>query len=378
MRIIAFLLTLIFVNVFISCPNPPDPIEERDTRIYLEVVDTTATTVTLQISVEDTTKSWGFALSRDDSIVFQLEVWACDTTIIDTGLITNTEYNYTAYFLMNGELQDSSLAVTVTTDPEVRDTSINLVLRSTWTTSATLNVSVGDTSQNWGFVLTRDGQVVLEAGVIGSDTTIVDEGLVLNTSYSYRAYFTEQGTSLDSSLVLELTTLDISSHDFSWTLEKLGTYGSRLYDVAIVDENNIWVVGNIETDTMEYNAAHWDGGHWELLQIINTADLHSVFYFADDDIWVTKYSYPVHWDGIGWTQYNLTEMGLDVSAGFDSWGSSPDDMYFVGHEGGILHYDGSNFTKMEIGVSTDLYRVSGSEDGSYIFATGFRNLDGNH
>ncbi len=366
------LTILSFSFLLIACPNPPDPKEERDTHIYLESINTSTTSIELKISVADTTQSWGVTLSRNDSIVLQAQVMGHDTTIVDTNLTPDTEYIYTAYFTINEEIQDSSLALTIATDKEPRDTSINLEHRSTWTSSVTLNVSVGDASQPWNFSLNRDGLTILEAEVIAPDTTLIDDDLELNTNYSYQAYLTASGESLDSSLILDVTTLDISSHNFSWTLENLGNYGSRLYDVAIVDENNIWVVGNIETDTVEYNAAHWNGSEWELLQIINTADLHSVFYFAEDDIWVTKYSYPVHWDGISWTQYNLTEMGLDVSAGFDSWGTSTDNMYFVGHEGGIVHYDGSNFSQMESGVSTDLYRVSGSADGSYVFATGFQ------
>tara|TARA_B100000315_G_scaffold210472_1_gene206771 strand:- start:11 stop:451 length:441 start_codon:yes stop_codon:yes gene_type:complete len=58
--------------------------------------------------------------------------------------------------------------------------------------------------------------------------------------------------------------LDTTSHNFVWELDTLGGYNSVLRDVAIIDENNAWVVGNIETDSMEYNAAHWNGYEWEL------------------------------------------------------------------------------------------------------------------
>jgi len=36
--------------------------------------------------------------------------------------------------------------------------------------------------------------------------------------------------------------LDTTSHNFSWDIDTLGLYGSYLNDVAIVDENDIWVV----------------------------------------------------------------------------------------------------------------------------------------
>ena len=90
--------------------------------------------------------------------------------------------------------------------------------------------------------------------------------------------------------------LDTTSHDFTWTIDTFGTYYTILRDVAIVDENNIWVVGtirNLEPDSTgeltireRYNAAHWDGSEWDMMQIVNTAELYSIFYFASDDIWV--------------------------------------------------------------------------------------------
>jgi hypothetical protein len=54
-----------------------------------------------------------------------------------------------------------------------------------------------------------------------------------------------------------------------WEIDTLGSPdGSNwLYDVAIIDENNVWVVGEIEDDSGKFNAAHWNGGEWELIRI---------------------------------------------------------------------------------------------------------------
>jgi len=126
--------------------------------------------------------------------------------------------------------------------------------------------------------------------------------------------------------------LDTTSHNYTWTIDTLGTNGSYLRDVIIIDENNIWAVGNIVTDTGEYNAARWNGMVWELFGIYsNTANLYSIKYFSEDDIWVTSHCFPIHWDGSNWTLYHLNNMGLDVCAGYANWGSSTSNMYFVGH-----------------------------------------------
>jgi hypothetical protein len=45
---------------------------------------------------------------------------------------------------------------------------------------------------------------------------------------------------------LSVTTMDTTSHNFTFTTWKFGTIGSSvLYDVAIVYENNIGAVGEI-------------------------------------------------------------------------------------------------------------------------------------
>jgi len=179
--------------------------------------------------------------------------------------------------------------------------------------------------------------------------------------------------------------LDTTSHNIIWTIDTLGFYNSILRDVAIVNENNIWVVGNIVvpdpdssfngTGRKEYNAAHWDGNKWELIEIYNTTiDLYSIKYFSEDDIWVTSFGFPYHWNGFAWTEYHLQNMGLDVSAGRSIWGSSS-DLYFVGYEGSIVHYDGESFNKIESGTEINLTDICGSDEEN-IWISGATTDDG--
>ena len=65
--------------------------------------------------------------------------------------------------------------------------------------------------------------------------------------------------------------LDTTSHYVSWEIDTLGSPGtwSHFNDVAIIDKNNIWAVGDmyiIEDDgsRIQYNEAHWDGQDWEI------------------------------------------------------------------------------------------------------------------
>ncbi|NOZ07273.1 MAG: hypothetical protein GXO91_00160 [FCB group bacterium] len=59
------------------------------------------------------------------------------------------------------------------------------------------------------------------------------------------------------------------------------------------------------------------------------------------------------------------------------WGTSSSDMYFVGLNGSIVHYDGSSFEQMDSGTDTDLKNIAGSPDGEHVFAVGYE-ISGEH
>ncbi len=171
--------------------------------------------------------------------------------------------------------------------------------------------------------------------------------------------------------------MDTTSHQFSWTIDTLGNNGSYINDVEIVNENDIWVVGEFVTDSGAYNGARWNGEEWEFKGIYsNTAELYSIKYFDLNDIWVTTSGFPIHWDGTEWTLYHLQNMGINVSAGFGIWGTSSSNMYFVGYQGSIVHYDGENFEQMESGTDINLQYISGTPDGEHMFFTGYNLVDG--
>ena len=110
-------------------------------------------------------------------------------------------------------------------------------------------------------------------------------------------------------------TPDTTSHDFTWQIDILGDgNASRLNDVCIIDENDVWAVGKIylKDSTGEfiyppYNAVHWNGTQWELKKITViykgnavVAPLYGVFAFSATDIWTTSGT-PIHGNGQKWT-----------------------------------------------------------------------------
>jgi len=55
--------------------------------------------------------------------------------------------------------------------------------------------------------------------------------------------------------------LDTTSHYVEWMIDTLGVQGGDnwLMDAAIIDENNIWVVGELHTDSLGYSAVSYIG-----------------------------------------------------------------------------------------------------------------------
>ncbi|MFQ6609112.1 MAG: hypothetical protein ACE5EE_11380, partial [Fidelibacterota bacterium] len=165
--------------------------------------------------------------------------------------------------------------------------------------------------------------------------------------------------------------LDTTSHNFVWEIDTLGDYGSYLNDVAIIDENNIWVVGYIKDGDSTYNAAHWEGNEWEFILISPaglTNPISCIFAFNENNIWFGKVGLPVHWDGQNYYKYTPANSSHPGQPSINSiWGSNSNDLYFVGDNGSIVHYDGSGFTKMESlpgqgGTDVDLIDIYGTDE----------------
>ena len=267
------------------------------------------------------------------------------------------------------------LAVSCRECPTEPDYDIYLSVEDVLCTWVTLKVTLPDSGSINTFALDRNDYTIATFTCTDDDTLITDKNLTPDTDYSYQVRFIKDGKTKAESETVTVHTMPTTSHDFVWEIDTLGHYGSYLKDAWIVDEDNIWVVGNIETDSGEYNAAHWNGNEWELLGIYsNTLDLYSIFYFSDDDIWVTDNSFPLHWDGEEWTLYHIQNMGLDASAGAAIWGTSSSNMYFVRLEGSIVHYNGSTFRKIETGTDVNLNDIDGTPDGSHIYTVGHNSI----
>jgi hypothetical protein len=183
---------------------------------------------------------------------------------------------------------------------------------------------------------------------------------------------------------VEIHTLDTTSHAISWSVDTLGDLGV-IRDVWIFDRNDAIAVGEIylrdsagQIDMSQcYNAAKWNGKTWELMRIpsvicgsssIIFSAIRTIFAFSENDIWFSDGGEMIHWNGTNYT--NDCSMNPWLTGAINKlWGSSSNDIYAVGNDGLIAHYDGRSWSKQEGGTNVDLNDIYGF-DGSHVWAVG--------
>jgi hypothetical protein len=231
--------------------------------------------------------------------------------------------------------------------------------------------------------LFKDEMLLFSINTSSLDTLLYEENLSPNQAYIYKVkVIYKEKEYIDS---ISVTTLDTTSHNFTWQTFAFGDHSnSILRDVVVIDDNNIWAVGEINiADTSgytTYNAVHWNGSQWELRRItvefrgnLITPPLEGVFAFSSTDIWFVG-SLPIHGDGENWIIYDIrTTVDPNISVS-KAWGASSNDIYFIGRNGSIAWKNGNQWSKMQSGTTVDLLDIWGSPDG-IIWACGYNSED---
>ena len=184
--------------------------------------------------------------------------------------------------------------------------------------------------------------------------------------------------------IINSTGPDTTSHDFIWqTYEFGGVNGSSYFkDVAIIAPDDIWAVGEIHTKDTDhwnadstrwlqpYNAAHWDGNKWELKRIyfnlcpngtyLSSYPIEAVFSTNKNNIWFTEGGSIVYWDGSRYKR-DCSVNGILTGGIRKIWGISNKDLYVVGTNGLIAHYDGQEWTRIESGTDLPIQDIWGDQ-----------------
>lgn len=163
--------------------------------------------------------------------------------------------------------------------------------------------------------------------------------------------------------------LDLDVGD--WT-DASGVTSENLKAVWGTDDSTVFAVGNNGT-VLEYDGVSWDtmtlGSAVNLTDIYGTSD--TIMYACSDNGWVFKYDTTKTWRAVytlGGVPYNSV------------WVRAENDVFVVGDNGTILHFNGTTWETQSSGTTSDLLCVWG-QDGNDVFAGGRDGLilqyDGN-
>ena len=255
---------------------------------------------------------------------------------------------------------------------------VRLTAEEVGVTEVWLGVQTAHIIGEFSLKVWRDDTCIFRGVFSGADTTVYDSRLRPAHRYRYRARLERNGHPVLESAPLEITTMDTTSHEFTWEIIEIPSpYGSGvLYDVAIIDENDIWAVGEIYADSIQpwlpYNAVHWDGQRWELRRIpyyyrgsVWYLPLKSIIAFSKNDIW---FEAGIHWNG---NEFETRSLNIEFPSHVNKmWGTSSDNFYIVGNNGLIAHYDGSRWQKIESGTELPIKDIWGVVD----WKTGKENI----
>lgn len=125
-------------------------------------------------------------------------------------------------------------------------------------------------------------------------------------------------------------------------------------------DSNVWAVGE------HGSVLNYDGETWETVAGGDeTYNLWGIWGATPDDIWAVGGTVNsqdpgvlLHYQNGAWSE--VSDVGLPGELLFKVWGSSVDDVFIVGSESDILHWDGENWERAASGESERLITVAGS------------------
>jgi hypothetical protein len=259
--------------------------------------------------------------------------------------------------------------------------NVTITVEDASCTEVWLAVNAGNISLPGNFILYENNTRKTEITLTQRETVIVIENLLPKQNYSYKL----MNSNNVSNETLAIT-MDTTTYNFNWeTIEFGGQASSILFDVAIIDENNIWAVGDIYTEDSQtydslgnwidaYNAVHWNGVKWELKRIYFPSicgsnnktpyPAKSIISFTDGQIWISSTG-----DKIARLQNGIQVDNFCLPSNVSMlinklWGKSSNDLYAVGNLGNIAHWNGSRWTKIESGTTLNIYDIYEGSDGN--------------
>lgn len=152
----------------------------------------------------------------------------------------------------------------------------------------------------------------------------------------------------------------------SWLPER-SRAGGFLNGVWAASRNDVYVVWSSGDGGLTGEVLHFDGRDWRKVASASAA-LQSVWGSSGSDVYAVGREGTIsHYDGSTWSTYS-TGRGEWLEG---VWGSSSQDVFVAGDVDSILHYDGTRWTRQYTGGAPGAVWGSSSHD---VFAVGGTNI----
>lgn len=240
-------------------------------------------------------------------------------------------------------------------------TDVQIDLRNTWGTSATDVWAVGMATGSRTAILRYDGTEWTEqptgtlAGFLGvwgsspTDVFFVGANVIRHydgSTWSFHdmpvaaTLYDAWGTGSDDVWAVGNSTI-LHYDGTSWA-EQLS--GERLFSVHGTSGTDVWAVGPT-------GIFHYDGAGWVEQSTGIYGTPASVWASGSDVFFVGYNGYLVHYDSGSdtWTKQALPSEVSSSESFYKVWGTSPTDLYAVGTLGTVIHYDGSGWSRIRAG-----------------------------
>ncbi len=259
-----------------------------------------------------------------------------------------------------------------TTEPPISNQiskTIKLELIDVSCTEAFIGINAKDSILPINMFVYKNDKEIDNFILTKTDTAFIDTTLKPNEMYTYQVFGKMYGDE-EKSDTLQVNSLNITSDLFTWETETFGENNNGvLYDVCLINDDNIWAVGEIYSDTSEtlYNAVHWDGNSWKLKKIyfdsecstVEYPPIKSIFAFDSDNILITNGGNIGFFDGENLNVDCAVNQFL-TGAINKIWGTSTEDFYAVGNEGNIVHYINGHWKKLDSKTNLNLNDIWGT------------------
>ncbi|MBK9097189.1 MAG: hypothetical protein IPM14_03525 [bacterium] len=268
-----------------------------------------------------------------------------------------------------------------TTEPPIQNgASISLKLFDISVTEAYLYIEINNSSSRQVELL-KDDTMNLSFNLVGNDTILLITDLTEDTNYKFTALLKQQDYVVSRSEELTINTLTPTSQNFTWQVFTYGNpnYGnSVLRDVSVIDENYIWVVGEVylpdssgQTDYEVYGAGFWDGSNWKLIKV-PMSDYGNprpppspkkvcTVQEVDNNIYVASSANLMKNVNGVWIEeaFFIKDMSFDGQV-IQMYAYNEDNIFCVGRNGAIYHITNSGWNEIESGTETYLSDIWGT------------------